>query len=62
LDGVFSGAIGFRWQGGTAELPPSVLGHIGFSIVPWKRGNGYAKQALNLMLGEGRRRAWNMSS
>ncbi|MDR6498160.1 putative acetyltransferase [Burkholderia ambifaria] len=51
-DGDFSGAIGFRWQPGTAELPPYVLRHIGFSVVPWKRGNGYAKQALNLMLDE----------
>lgn len=54
-DGEFSGAIGFRWQARTAELPPHVLGHIGFSIVPWKRGNGYAKQALELMLSEARR-------
>ena len=53
-DGNLSGAIGFRWQAGTAEFPPYVLGHIGFSVVPWKRGNGYAKQALNLMLHEGR--------
>ncbi|WP_227746295.1 GNAT family N-acetyltransferase [Burkholderia cenocepacia] len=51
-DGDFCGAIGFRWQVGTAELPSYVLGHIGFSVVPWKRGNGYATQALNLMLGE----------
>ena len=51
-DGEVSGAIGFRWQAGTAELPLYVLGHIGFSVVPWKRGNGYARQALNLMLGE----------
>ncbi|NPT47531.1 GNAT family N-acetyltransferase [Paraburkholderia sp. 1N] len=54
-DGDVSGAIGFRWQAGTAELPPYVLGHIGFSVVPWKRGNGYARQALNSMLGEARR-------
>jgi predicted acetyltransferase len=53
-DGDVSGAIGFRWQAGTIELPPNVLGHIGFSVVPWKRGNGYARQALNLMLGEAR--------
>ncbi|MGF6726605.1 putative acetyltransferase [Paraburkholderia sp. GAS41] len=33
-DGEFSGAIGFRWQAGTAELSPYVLGHIGFSVVP----------------------------
>ncbi|MFM0641124.1 GNAT family N-acetyltransferase [Paraburkholderia metrosideri] len=63
-DGDISGAIGFRWQAGTAELPPNVLGHIGFSIVPWKRGNGYARHALNLMLGEAKRRdkAWPTSS
>lgn len=50
-DDELSGAIGFRWQTGTAELPSYVLGHIGFSVVPWKRGKGYAKQALSLMLG-----------
>jgi predicted acetyltransferase len=50
----FCGAIGFRWQRGTSTLPPHVLGHIGFSIVPWKRGNGYAGQALRLMLAEAR--------
>lgn len=55
-DGDVCGAIGFRWQVGTTELPPNVLGHIGFSVVPWKRGNGYAKQALKLMLGEARQR------
>lgn len=49
-DDAFSGTIGFRWQAGTAELPPYVLGHIGFSVVPWKRRNGYATQALHLML------------
>jgi predicted acetyltransferase len=54
-DGEFCGAIGFRWQEGTAELPPHVLGHIGFSVVPWKRDKGYARQALNLMLCESRR-------
>jgi predicted acetyltransferase len=51
-DGDVSGSIGFRWQTGTAELPTHVLGHIGFSVVPWKRGKSYAKQALKLMLGE----------
>jgi predicted acetyltransferase len=54
-DGDVSGAIGFRWQAGTADLPAYVLGHIGFSVVPWKRCNGYARQALNLMLGEAKR-------
>ncbi|WP_345817033.1 GNAT family N-acetyltransferase (plasmid) [Paraburkholderia sp. PREW-6R] len=55
-DGAVSGAIGFRWRPGTAELPPHVLGHIGFSVVPWRRGNGYARQALSLMLEEARLR------
>ena len=49
-DGEFSGSIGFRWQPGTSSLPAHVLGHIGYSVVPWKAGRGYAKQALKLML------------
>ena len=40
-DGEFCGSINFRWQNGTAELPPHVLGHIGYSVVPWKQGRGY---------------------
>ena len=51
----FCGSIGFRWEHGTAELPPHVLGHIGYAIVPWKRGQGVPKQALALMLDEPRR-------
>ena len=27
-----------------------MLGHIGFSVVPWKRKRGYATRALALML------------
>ncbi len=53
-DGEFAGDIGIRWQPGTAELPPQCLGHIGYSVVPWKRGRGYAKAALALMLAEAR--------
>ena len=55
-DGEFCGSIGFRWQRGTYALPEHVLGHIGFAVVPWKRGAGYAKQALALMLPEARKR------
>jgi predicted acetyltransferase len=35
-------------------LPAHVLGHIGFSVVPWRRGKGHAKRALGLMLEEAR--------
>lgn len=49
-DGEFCGSIGFRWQPGTSALPPHVLGHIGYAVVPWKRGLGYATAALGLML------------
>jgi len=45
-DGDFCGLIGLRWQPGTEELPPHCLGHIGYSVVPWKQRRGYATQAL----------------
>ena len=54
-DGEFCGVIGFRWQPGTTELPPYCLGHIGFSVVPWKRRLGYATRALQLLLPDVRR-------
>jgi predicted acetyltransferase len=49
-DGEFCGAIGFRWRPATPRLPPHVLGHIGYSVVPWKQRRGYATAALRLML------------
>jgi predicted acetyltransferase len=51
-DDDFCGSIGFRWQPGTTELPPHCLGHIGYAVVPWKQGRGYAKCALRLILAE----------
>lgn len=53
-DGEFAGWISLRWQPGTAALPPYVLGHIGYAVVPWKRRRGYATMALASMLREAR--------
>ncbi len=53
-DGAFVGRIGLRYLLGTNELPASALGHIGYTVVPWRRGNGYAKRALAHMLDEAR--------
>jgi predicted acetyltransferase len=49
-DGEFCGTINFRWQRGTEALPPYCLGHIGYSVVPWKQRRGYATRALGEIL------------
>src|SRR5262245_10278678 len=49
-DGEFCGIIGLRWQPGTEALPPHCLGHIGYSVVPWKQRRGYASRALREFL------------
>ena len=49
-DGEFCGLINLRWQPGTSELPPHVLGHVGYTVVPWKQGRGHASAALRGML------------
>ncbi len=46
----FAGSIGLRWMHGHAPLPPHVLGHIGYSVVPWRRRQGLATWALAAML------------
>jgi len=49
-DGEFCGSINFRWQPGTEALPPHCLGHIGYGVVPWKQGLGYATEAVRAIL------------
>ena len=58
-DDEFCGMIGFRWQPGSNDLPPHCLGHIGYSVVPWKRKRGYATQALHELLVDAKDEALN---
>ncbi|KRE16529.1 hypothetical protein ASE63_15010 [Bosea sp. Root381] len=58
-DEPFVGSINLRWleepEGRPVEaLPPHVLGHVGYSILPAFSGNGYATAALAAMLDEAR--------
>ena len=50
VDGAPAGAISYRWQPGTSELPIHVLGHIGYETFPWHQRQGYATSALAAML------------
>ncbi len=49
-DGEFCGSINLRFVPGTLDLPPHVSGHLGYAVVPWKQGRGYATQALARLL------------
>ncbi|MBA4176054.1 MAG: GNAT family N-acetyltransferase [Leptothrix sp. (in: Bacteria)] len=46
----FAGTINLRWPKDLGALPPRVLGHIGYAVVPWRQRRGHATQALALML------------
>ncbi|RVT82807.1 GNAT family N-acetyltransferase [Rhodobacteraceae bacterium CCMM004] len=48
-DGI-CGTIGLRWQTGTEALPPGCPGHVGYAVVPWRRGEGLATAALRAVL------------
>ncbi len=50
----FCGSIELRWQHGTNALPPTCQGHIGYSVVPWRRREGVATAALAALLPEAR--------
>lgn len=55
----FVGSINLRWQEDASgkpitELPPHVLGHVGYTILPDHAGRGYASAALAAVLGEAR--------
>ena len=51
-DGEFCGAIGVRWSPGTTDLPPTCMGHVGYSVVSWKQNRGYATAALGMLIPE----------
>jgi predicted acetyltransferase len=49
-DGEFCGAIEFRYVPRTEDLPAGLQGHVGFAVVPWKCGQGYATRALAMLV------------
>lgn len=50
LEREFCGRLGIRWQPGTPALPPHVLGHVGYTVVEWKRRQGIATLAVRQVL------------
>jgi predicted acetyltransferase len=50
----FCASFGLRWPRDGGALPPHVLGHIGYSVVPWRRREGLATRGLALLLDDAR--------
>jgi predicted acetyltransferase len=49
-DEGFCGVISLRWAKDLGPLPPYVLGHIGYTVVPWQQRRGHATRALGQLL------------
>ncbi|MCM5557434.1 GNAT family N-acetyltransferase [Pleomorphomonas sp. JP5] len=49
-DGEFAGKADLRFVPATGAVPYGVPGHVGYSIVPWKQGRGYATAALRALM------------
>ncbi|MEK1899970.1 MAG: GNAT family N-acetyltransferase [Rhizobium sp.] len=49
-DGEFCGRIDLRYLPVTWTVPDGIPGHVGYSVVPWKQGRGYATAALDALL------------
>ena len=56
VDNAPVGRISLRYQPGQVELPPHVLGHIGYETFPWAQRQGYGTSALGQMLDIARER------
>ena len=50
----FCASFSLRWPRDGGELPSHVLGHIGYSVVPWRRREGLATRGLALLLDDAR--------
>lgn len=50
-DGEFAGKVDLRYVPAAVAVPEDVPGHVGYSVVPWKQGRGYATAALKAVVG-----------
>lgn len=49
-DGAFAGKADLRYVPVTGAVPDGMPGHVGYSVVPWKQGRGYATAALRALV------------